>query len=665
MAGQNLQSIFDDIDPPAEGTKPPVLPNRSLFDDLDPPPLTNIQKAEQYANDSTLGQYLPSLPRGWPGRAAANALTGIPDALMWAAHQSRRLGLTPDQFKQLEPPPYLTPQLTEAADIPQMPADAGYPQQIAEGVAASVLGGPRPAMPAIPTTAARTLTGRLAPVAGEVAASTGGVVGADVAKRYGYDETLGGLLGAMVPGGVNRLVGTANRSFLAAPDSADRIATLDRTGIPVSPGLVGNRGMSRIENTAASLPLVGRVANARQRAQFEAFQNATYDEAGNLRGVPYYEHTVPSEGGIGVIMRRAAETGLESLTANERAQYDAFFTQPEVQGVNVRPTEIRQEGQNVVGRESAPTIRAVQESIATDIDPIATAPYDPTTPIQGPQLPEAIPIEQYRRTRTDIGADTRQGRGLNAGEQSQMYNAVTRDIERELMNHPAMQRAFPNPYERQAQLERLRTLDAEYRAAHAKTGSRFDGRDVETLERFASTPSDAGVFRFGSEPDTMEVLRRNAPPGEVLDIASQTILNKAGMTNPIEGINISPLKLAQWWNGMDDTQRMAMVGGNMRAFNTLRDLAESGDIFRNRSTAINASQTAPTLATMSAAGGLLSEPVGTLGLLGSGLGIATLSSSEPFARQLARTDPEWNRILARRAANAAIMQGGSDKAGPR
>ena len=88
MAGFNVQSVFDEADPPEE--KPPVLPGRSLFDEADPPPLTNIQKAEQYANDSYLGQYLPSLPRGWPGRAAEGALFGIPDALMWAAHQSRR-----------------------------------------------------------------------------------------------------------------------------------------------------------------------------------------------------------------------------------------------------------------------------------------------------------------------------------------------------------------------------------------------------------------------------------------------------------------------------------------------------------------------------------------------------------------------------------------------
>jgi hypothetical protein len=153
-------------------------------------------------------------------------------------------------------------------------------------------------------------------------------------------------------------------------------------------------------------------------------------------------------------------------------------------------------------------------------------------------------------------------------------------------------------------------------------------------------------------------MQRNAPDNsQYLDVAADTILNRSGMPNPMEGINVSPLQLSKWWGGMSETERMAMVGGNLRAYDALRQLADAGDIFRNRATSVNASQTAPTLATMGVAGNLIAEPVTTLGLLGSGLGIASLASSENFARQLARTNPEWNDILRRRAATTLMQTG--------
>ena len=215
-------------------------------------------------------------------------------------------------------------------------------------------------------------------------------------------------------------------------------------------------------------------------------------------------------------MRDAAEQGLENLNTRVNQQYDQFYGQPGLEDINVVPNQTRQEADRLIERGTARAERDVQQYMDQDIHSITRSPYDPATVPTGPastippagtsnvplppEAPVAVPIEKFRQTRSEVGKDTKGEKTLQTGEAKKLYSGMTDDMSRELMQHPAMVRAFPDEAARAAQVERMRVLDTEYSNLKQDTGSRYEGRDIPTLERFDKIGNEKDVFTFGSEP---------------------------------------------------------------------------------------------------------------------------------------------------------------------
>jgi len=148
---------------------------------------------------------------------------------------------------------------------------------------------------------AKTLVGETAASGGAVAGEKYGegwgagageniaeLVGADAetGQQYGAStgKTLGGLLGALAPTAATGVAVGGLKTTLGHPNSEKIYDALVSQNMTPSPGLVGNKAASFLENATANVPVVGAPALLKQRRQNRQFGDAVEDIAGFRRG---------------------------------------------------------------------------------------------------------------------------------------------------------------------------------------------------------------------------------------------------------------------------------------------------------------------------------------------------------------------------------------------
>lgn len=571
------------------------------------------------------------------------------------------------------------------------------------------------------------LTTLTAGAAAPALAARGATTAANVARAMGPGASAAGTLGREVVGaGAQTLGGEAARSAGAGPlgqflaemvagtapsalaagaksgmramwakpngQSARDFATLEQAGITPRPGLVGNSGMARIENTYSQVPIAGALPARRFGDSFREFQTSLYGATDDIapRAVPDLEQPAGADM-IGARMRIAANDGNANMSREFGQRYDQFFDEVPADTL-VRPDNTRAvvAGQNSpLTGESQATRGSVNQFVESEINPGIVAEQGPT--MSGAPIDrEGMPIQIARKARTEAFYDA-QGGKMVGGATDQVRGGLTRDIEQALLNDERMVQAFPDPAARQAQVDRLRVLDTEYATSRATNvspaggtviGDRlYTGGDKRALDQVANAQSDNSAFNLGSEPGRMAALQRNATD-QFPEIAADTVRQKAQGRNPFGDINVSPQVYAQWWNGLSPNEKMIFTneGFDPRrsipmsevanagptpptpVMNNLDRLGAVGEIFRQRSQNANPSGTAPTLATLGIGTGIFTSPAKTLGILGSGALGGAAVSSRTLAEILAGVgDTSMEQILkggARAANRAALTPGG-------
>jgi hypothetical protein len=540
-------------------------------------------------------------------------------------------------------------------------------------------------------------TGSLAGTVGrEALAGTAQTLGGEGAKAAGAGP-LGQMLAEIVAGTAPSALAAGGKEALrgvwSKPGPADAqgrspsrqaFDDLEAAGITPRPGLVGNKGMSRVENTYAQFPLAGAIPAQRFDQGFREFQTSLYDRTDNIgaRAMPGVEQPAGQDM-LGGRMRIAANDGIDNMDAHFNRGYDNALNDLPADTL-VDPRNARaaiRDANSPISGESQATRGALNDFAANEINPSVVHEQGPT--VTGDPIDHSgIPIRVARKVGTEAFYDA-QGGKMVGGATEQVRGGLKQDMARTLMDDPAMIREFPDPAARQARVEQLRVLDNEYAASRATDispsgGTVIDDRfhtggDQRALDQVANAQSDKSAFGLGSDPGRMAVLQRNNP-GAFPDIAADTVRERAQSRQPFGDINISPQNFDAWWRSLSPNERMiytnegfdprrsipmqevaAAPGGapNAPVMESLDEMQRAGALFRQRGQEANPSGTAPTLATIGVGTGLITNPLGTLGtLLSAGVGGGAVSS-KTLAEILAGIGPTTPEQILRGAARTS------------
>jgi hypothetical protein len=595
--------------------------------------------------------------------------------------------------------PYPSQIVGDAIGVPRADPDAPWGERVAESILSFGRNAGAAGRGAVAADtglrAASPIVQRTANAAGRVAGGTGAVMGSDLgtmlAQSAGWDPEIGALVGGFA-GGTSPSVfnnvplrlgvqGALNdTSAPGATTAALRLA--DATGVTPSPGLIGNQSASRLENTAAGVPIVGQRVKDRQNQQLREVQAGLYGQTEAMGGPT---DQIPMDVDyIGNRMKIAAEEG----ERRRRGEFDQGYAQVD-EGVppsmHVQPIETylaanritdpnvqdpNYQGEAASGRE------AVRSSLENNLEPQLRANQRVEPGIGhngGPRLVDeiGIPYRDVRPTSNDLWR-TADGspNPASATAQEQVRGGLLADQTRTLMDHPMMVEAFPNPADRAAKVELLNVLTREYRQENTAgtvgtghpevdpaTGIETGGGAFKILPRIQEAADPAAALREGSKPTSMEVLQRTNPDAYPA-LAANVINQKAQASIPFGDINISPVVFGRWWRGLGDHERNIMANNDPARVEAFNNLAAMGDRFRQRSFTENYSNTSPMMSTI---GALVAASTDPSMVLSKGAGAAAAASgmaSDTMARFMGRTAPESFEMIMRRAMDAARATGG-------
>jgi hypothetical protein len=511
--------------------------------------------------------------------------------------------------------------LQETLGIDPRPADAGTGTDVLEAVGGGLLGG---AVGNLATGAGTAVPTMLREGVTALTSTLGGYFGGDVGEYLGGEQgrvagqTLGSLGGGALPSaGHATAVKPVVRAGFSKPGphlpdgrTPSRAAydDLEAAGISPRPGLVGNDGMAMVENSIASLPIVGNIPLGRIQNTMREFQQNLYDTAGRISGrntpVPPNNQVPQTDIELGARMRASAAAGEQNLKQQQNRSYTEFFNQVP-QETLVTPNNMRAVSDAQLskfnGGESPATNAAIQDFVHSNLygnDQVSgslvgqqgpTRPGMPYPGIEGqppsdmpasrvgPMAPgeplrQGVPFDLATKMRTEAIYDASKGK-MKGGAVDQVKQGITADIEDAILNDPASISRMPDLAERQALVERLRVLDTEYRMSKATDVSRQGGKfingrfyvggDYPALKEIMTGSNDPERYSAGSKPGGMAVIQRTLPPTgtdpnvgyDYGSLAGDTIINKSKMPKPKGPINVSPGKYTSWWNNLDENSK--------------------------------------------------------------------------------------------------------------
>lgn len=481
-------------------------------------------------------------------------------------------------------------------------------------------------------TVAREAVGAGLQMAGGAAGrAAGGAVGGEAGARIG--DLLGSLAGPMAPAAVTKgIVEPAARRMLGRADGSSGQAydTLVQSGVTPTPGLVGNSAVARMENAATYVP--GFPSGERVRTQsFQDFQRALFGAADDISGSPIPTREVPDRPVVGARFQDVAREGLD----NARARLGAPFQQIEDTFGPRRGVDITRTLETDIPAMQAQTSGGRQGTLASAMDDIMGTRGIEIRDSQNELGPRTVmPFEQARDTVSDVKS------GMVRGGVPTLSDRYTGGLAQSLDDRIVAALRSEDP----ALADSYTTASRAYADAHNPHIPLTEGGDVPYLDKLSSMKTGQDAFTnvmSEGQWERADVLRRNNP-GAWPAVASDILTTgaEAPVRNQTADISVSPMVFTTWWKGLAPEARMRLAQNDPAMLDRLQNLADSGQLFLDRAGSMNFSNTAPSAATATFMGSILSNPLLALKVLGSSAATGALATSPNTARAIAgRTRP--------------------------
>lgn len=524
------------------------------------------------------------------------------------------------------------------------------------------------------------LNSPVASVAGETASALGAAGGREVADKYDVQNPVGRfaleMAGGMTPGGLIDAGETGVRKMVSREGGEDTLNAMERLSMRPSIGLTGNQNASTLENAAAILPFFGATAKNVQTGQIDQFGDIVKDTASKVR--PAGAVSKADDMMIGEQIRDISKEGLGRMKSGFGQREDALMTsigaRTPIDVTNTRkaiadmiPT-VDPEMQGALKHELDLLDQMLVKNKTTTMQPKASSVLDangqPMTvnaPVESVTATNTVPYEQFRSWRTNVGRRTDQP-SIKGGQSKNLYKAITQDLE------GAADTAGVG--------DDFRTLMSDQARAHDDSLRLSEGGDIPAMEKISTSQVEAGKNYFNqaiSNPDRVELLKRNATPEQWKQFAGDTLEYLGVAKNAAQdaaGDAISPNTFLTNWNKMDPRTRVMLFDDGEGTLETLTDLATVAEAMRGRGNSSNFSNTAGvgmSAAALAKAGGAMSAAgVGTgVGaavagipgaVAGAGLTYATVKTlmSETLARWAAKQGvPLKDKMITKAGTSAA------------
>lgn len=554
-------------------------------------------------------------------------------------------------------------------------AGAGLAAPLAKagGMTSAVLGALGPSQGATANAALRSTLGQQAVGAGLQQA--GEAVGEATGGKWG--GMLGGVLAPLAPTAALRAGEGALRWAGARPngESGRAFDVLTENGITPTPGLVGNGTMARMENAATYLP--GGAGDRNMVRTWEQFQDRLQQMRGEVAGnvdpntgrpIPMTDMYGPTE--IGADIQQVARAGHDTTKArigNEYNQLRAEFGDQTLVPVHEAIPQIQGMGQTEVNGQVRPrTESGLQAGLDAEVNRVndirvpksetaqslinseiaaREAMLERSMPgtVGAGRLEQEIadlrsrleanrqaPAEALDDTITKIGYDTQGNSTLGTGQSTLVRRTLT----------DAREAAYRKKGGDQLG-DRLKSLDEDYARLNDKETPLSQGGDLPFLKGVAekNTGQDAySVVADPKRPENAAVLQRNqTAPDQWRTIAADIMGEKSALPASKRGpvINSTPGNFAGWWGSLSPQGKILYANGSEQTLARLNSLYEAAQQYGMRSGTMNFSNTAPSAATATFMGSVLSHPLQTAKALGSSYLTGGLATSPRAAEIIA------------------------------
>lgn len=298
---------------------------------------------------------------------------------------------------------------------PELPANAPYWRQLAEGTASGILGGPGTAIENLIGRGTGSVAGNIARnVGGSTASTAAGMEGADIGGRIGGEG--GALVGGVLAGGGAGLAGRgivrAAAPALAHPNAQAIYDAAQESDIPLSFRTLANPTGQRIAASAGAVPIFGgpiEAANERTRQGVQNVRDAQANVIAGPGGIPPAGATRESIGGDVV---QAAQDAVTQAKQRENNAWQPVNTAMGSQTVDVAPVVSRTE-QMLEGNRTVP---AVENAVRGQVSDLASMAPGGTnySPARGPVPPLPQPTMEVPWSATkdfQTGLTQQLGRG--------------------------------------------------------------------------------------------------------------------------------------------------------------------------------------------------------------------------------------------------------------
>jgi hypothetical protein len=542
-------------------------------------------------------------------------------------------------------------------------------------------------------------------LAGTLASQTAGaslqMAGESVGNAMGGapGAAIGGMLAPMAPGLALKAAGEPlARAMFARPGGASGEAfdTLKANGITPTPGLVGNKAMSSMENFAGNVPGVGWLGQDHVGDGFKGFEARTLGLGDQLAGRDYGVTThAPDVSSVGDSLQQAASEGLNKTRtrlSNERESILQAFGPQTLIPVQDAVPKISALGSTVFDGQVRPrTSPDLQANIGDELSRlnqvrVAASPLAEgllktdlnarqdmldANPRMRPSMADALRqeaeairgrIEANRQVPAEALDDVINGVGKDAQGLPSLETGQAKQIKGAL--NDARQAAYDakDP----ALGARLRASNAEYARLHAEEGPRADGGDIPYLRQLSDMAYGDKAFRdmTAGAWEKPDIVRRNNP--EAWGALSGDVIAAKGSATPGNksrseaGVEVSPAAFASWWGGLSPMGRMVYANGDADVLNKLNSLHDAAKLFVQRGATANHSNTAPSAMAGGFMGGALFHPLTAIKSAGSAALAAALARHPGVAAILAKRNPG----LAQSLAPAGLRSVGRELVGP-
>lgn len=520
-------------------------------------------------------------------------------------------------------------------------------------------------------------------MAGEAAAVTGSRAGGAVGDMVGggVGETIGSVAGALTPALAAAGIGAGARKATRGGNAANVVTAADELGVPLSAGLVGNSMVARTEEGVSNLMGVGTPSLLKRKSQDEAFEAAVPQAAALRRGNAVAEPVEKTN--IGTDISDLSEQGLDRIKAELATKETALGqsiakldsavgigdieaatrrlirgTTPEKgSALGQKLSELQEMRNKPIDRALHQTLKSRERNVQSRMSALKDGAPRAARKAINEELSKVqreiqanlgVDYARLRQWRSEVGEATRD-MGISGGLADQVYAPTTRALE-DIATKAGVGEDFSTLMKREAEL-------------YKRKGSLELGGDIGAMRQLVDARDADAVFKRvapGGVPkfEQLDVLRRNVAPADFARVSGD-ILEQMGHATASRGsatFEFSPETFLTHWNKADARTKALLAGPDPEVRKKLDALATVASAFRDRGKVGNPSGTGALLGNTSllvGTGALASNPALLAASLTPPLVVSTLTSSEGFARWIAKETPSLAEILGPRLVGQA------------